>query len=145
VFGRSVRPGRRRPDPFVNAGLADTLGSGVRNLYRYTRVYSGQEPELIEGDVFTTIIPLGRSMPSDGTEHGIEDVTVTTQKLLDSERSVLEALRSDGSMTIKTLVEATGLSQRQVSRILVSLREYGLLRREGSDRSGKWVVLTSLR
>ncbi|MDR1078675.1 MAG: winged helix DNA-binding protein [Propionibacteriaceae bacterium] len=117
----------------------------MRNLYRYTRVYSGQEPELIEGDVFTTIIPLGRSMPSDGTEHGIEDVTVTTQKLLDSERSVLEALRSDGSMTIKTLVEATGLSQRQVSRILVSLREYGLLRREGSDRSGKWVVLTSLR
>ncbi|MDR2355331.1 MAG: putative DNA binding domain-containing protein [Clostridiales Family XIII bacterium] len=43
---------------FVNIGYADTLGSGVRNLYKYTKIYSGGEPELIEGDVFRTIVPL---------------------------------------------------------------------------------------
>lgn len=43
---------------FVNIGLSDQLGSGVRNLYKYTKIYSGQEPELIEGDVFKTIVPL---------------------------------------------------------------------------------------
>lgn len=32
---------------FVNIGRADKLGSGVRNLYRYTKMYSGGEPELI--------------------------------------------------------------------------------------------------
>jgi len=42
----------------VNIGRADKLGSGVRNLYKYTKIYSGNEPELIEGDVFKTIIPL---------------------------------------------------------------------------------------
>jgi ATP-dependent DNA helicase RecG len=46
---------------FVNIGYADTLGSGVRNLYKYTKIYSSGEPELIEGDVFTTIIPLDLS------------------------------------------------------------------------------------
>jgi len=39
---------------FVNIGLSDQLGSGVRNLYKYTKIYSGQEPELIESDVFKT-------------------------------------------------------------------------------------------
>ncbi|MDR1571474.1 MAG: putative DNA binding domain-containing protein [Clostridiales Family XIII bacterium] len=44
---------------FVNIGYADTLGSGVRNLYRYTKIYTnGEEPELIEGDMFRTIVPL---------------------------------------------------------------------------------------
>ena len=44
---------------FRDAGLADELGSGMRNTYKYTRLYSGQEPQFIEGaDVFRTIIPL---------------------------------------------------------------------------------------
>ena len=43
---------------FVNIGRADTLGSGVRNLYKYTRVYCGGEPALEEGDVFRIFVPL---------------------------------------------------------------------------------------
>lgn len=37
---------------------ADELGSGMRNTYKYTQLYSGGTPEFIEGDVFRTIIPL---------------------------------------------------------------------------------------
>jgi hypothetical protein len=49
---------------FVNIGYADELGSGMRNLYRYTRIYTnGAEPELIEGDIFRTIIPLVADNP----------------------------------------------------------------------------------
>jgi ATP-dependent DNA helicase RecG len=43
---------------FRNIGMADELGSGVRNLYYYAMRYSGKLPEMIEGDVFRTIIPL---------------------------------------------------------------------------------------
>jgi ATP-dependent DNA helicase RecG len=44
---------------FRDAGLADELGSGMRNTYKYTRLYSGQEPQFIEGaDVFRTVVPL---------------------------------------------------------------------------------------
>ena len=39
-------------------GLADELGSGMRNTYKYTRLYSGGTPEFIEGDVFRTVVPL---------------------------------------------------------------------------------------
>ena len=43
---------------FMNIGYADQLGSGMRNMYYYSKLYSGKEPQLIEGDVFTTIVPL---------------------------------------------------------------------------------------
>ncbi|MDR1321210.1 MAG: hypothetical protein LBK56_07270 [Gracilibacteraceae bacterium] len=57
---------------FVNIGYADTLGSGVRNLMKYTKLYSGGEPELIEGDIFKTIIPLGSNVPVSVAELPIE-------------------------------------------------------------------------
>ena len=57
-WNRSQFPGKINPDSFtpypknpilakffVNIGRADTLGSGVRNLYKYTNIYCGCEPE----------------------------------------------------------------------------------------------------
>ena len=43
---------------FREIGYSDELGSGMRNSYKYTMMYSGAEPEFIEGDVFKIIIPL---------------------------------------------------------------------------------------
>ncbi|MCL1917397.1 MAG: putative DNA binding domain-containing protein [Peptococcaceae bacterium] len=70
-WNRSNRHGRINPEDFtpdaknpllawffVNIGRADWMGSGIRNLYKYAKIYSGGEPELIEGDVFKTVIPL---------------------------------------------------------------------------------------
>ena len=46
---------------FVNIGRTDTIGSGVRNLYKYTPIYSeGGMPELFEDDVFKISIPLNK-------------------------------------------------------------------------------------
>ena len=43
---------------FREIGLADELGSGMRNVYKVTKLYSGGTPQFIEGDIFKTIIPL---------------------------------------------------------------------------------------
>lgn len=43
---------------FRNIGYADQMGSGVRNLFKYTRLYSGKDPEFKEGDIFRIIVPL---------------------------------------------------------------------------------------
>ncbi|MDE6204213.1 MAG: putative DNA binding domain-containing protein, partial [Lachnospiraceae bacterium] len=61
-----ITPDNLEPNPknpiiasfFRNIGYADQLGSGVRNLFKYSRFYSGRESEFIEGDVFKIIIPL---------------------------------------------------------------------------------------
>lgn len=46
---------------FREIGLADELGSGMKNTYKYTALYSGRVPEFIEGDVFRMIIPLNEA------------------------------------------------------------------------------------
>ena len=50
---------------FKEIGRADELGSGVRKLFKYCRHYSGgKTPELIEGDIFKSIIPSYTSYPA---------------------------------------------------------------------------------
>lgn len=46
---------------FREIGLADELGSGMRNTYKFTKLYSGGMPQFVEGDVFKTIIPLNET------------------------------------------------------------------------------------
>lgn len=43
---------------FREIGLADELGSGMRNTYKYTEMYSGGEPRFEEGNIFRITIPL---------------------------------------------------------------------------------------
>ena len=43
---------------FRETTLADELGSGMRNAYKYAKLYSGQYPQFIEGDVFRAVVPL---------------------------------------------------------------------------------------
>ena len=43
---------------FKEIGFADSLCSGIRNLYKYTHIYLEFEPNFEEGDVFRTIVPL---------------------------------------------------------------------------------------
>lgn len=39
---------------FSEIGWAEELGSGIRNIFRYTKIYSGADPKFIEDDVFKT-------------------------------------------------------------------------------------------
>lgn len=72
---------------FKEIGWVDELGSGVRNIYKYNKIYSGADPEFVEGDVFKTIIPLTTQASTQATTQA------TTQA---------EDVRDDG---IKALLE----------------------------------------
>lgn len=69
--------------------MADELGSGMRNTYKYTRLYSGGTPEFIEDDVFRTIVPLapvavekvGPQKNAQVTTQVITQVTITDKIL----------------------------------------------------------------
>jgi len=62
-------------DFFRSIGMADELGSGVRNLFKYGRRYSGQDPQMIDGDVFRIIVPLNDNYSFDaGGNNRLEKV-----------------------------------------------------------------------
>ena len=61
LYPKQFRPYSKNPSiakVFREVSLADELGSGMRNTYKYTQLYSKVEPKFIEGDLFTIIIPL---------------------------------------------------------------------------------------
>ncbi len=60
---------------FKEIGWVDELGSGVRNIYKYNKIYSGAEPTFIEGDVFKTIIPLVTKASDQVTDQASDQVT----------------------------------------------------------------------
>lgn len=75
---------------FREVSLADELGSGMRNTYKYTKLYSGGEPQFIEGDLFRTIIPLkpiatakvGPASAQDTTQDTVQDTTQDREQML---------------------------------------------------------------
>ncbi len=58
---------------FKEVGLADELGSGVKNMVKYTKIYSGRVPEFKEDDIFRTVIPLENDQ--DMTKINDQDMT----------------------------------------------------------------------
>ena len=76
---------------FREIGYAEELGSGVKNLYKYSKLYGGSDPKLVEDDVFTTTISLkemseqvehliGKQVPS---KQQVSTEQVTTQAILE--------------------------------------------------------------
>lgn len=55
----------------------------MRNTYKYTRPYSGTEPQFVEGDIFRTIIPLGEAATA---TMGPTSVSATTEVKLEKEK-----------------------------------------------------------
>lgn len=43
---------------FTQMGRSEELGSGTRNLYKFSRLYTGKDPVLEDGDWFTAFVPV---------------------------------------------------------------------------------------
>lgn len=48
-------------DVFVQTGIAEKLGSGLRSLMKASELYTGEEPEFEDGDVFAATVPVSRT------------------------------------------------------------------------------------
>lgn len=117
---------------FVNIGRADRMGSGIRNLYKYTKIYSGGEPELIEGDVFKTIVPLSGTS---WTVHNVPGVPDNGTALL-----ILNSITDEPAITYAQLSEKLSMNRKTIQRHIQKLKDSGKLKRIGSERSGHWEI-----
>ena len=125
---------------FREIGYADELGSGMRNSYKYTKLYSGGTPVFEEGDIFRTTIPLKEIAtkkvgPMDTTGKTTEKTTEKTADL------IIRLMRKEPTITINQMATAAGITVDGINYHLRKLREKGAIDRVGGDKGGKWVVL----
>ena len=62
------------------------------------------------------------------------------KKGADHKHEILTLLEKNPSMTQVQLMEALGLSRKQVQTLIKELQEKHLLVREGSNRKWRWIV-----
>ncbi len=52
----------------------------------------------------------------------------------------MQRLEENPEITQVKLMEEFDLSRKQIQKIIKDLREEGIVERQGSNRSGKWIV-----
>ncbi len=125
---------------FKEIGWAEELGSGVRNIVKYSKVYSGTIPEFIDGDVFKTKISLNGTV--NGTVNDTVNGTVNDGvKLTPTEQAVLDCIRENNLINVAEIVDSTKKGRSTIMRTIKSLKEKGFIQRVGSDKTGSWEIL----
>ena len=137
---------------FRNIGYADQLGSGVRNLFKYSRIYSGEEPVFDEGDVFRIIVPLDEELEGENDKSFIQ-ATQSTQSATQSTQSATQsedlvnisalirgAIIECATISQKEIAEKTGLNINTIKYHVRKMQKEGALERVGTPRNGYWVV-----
>lgn len=112
---------------FVNIGYADSLGSGVRNLYKFTKIYSGGEPDFEEGDVFKLTVPLE-----------MEDKNKNYAELNFTERQmkILDMIKKNKSVTMDYIAVELKISKKTVSREVQEIKKTCLFHMIRSRKNG---------
>ena len=122
---------------FREIGLADELGSGMRNTYKYTQLYSGQNPLFEEGNIFRTVIPLKKiATQKVGGDNVAQDVAqgVVHDKIALAE-FIKEKVRSNDRITRKAIADEAGVSVKTIER---AIKEIDNLNYVGSGNNGHW-------
>ena len=172
-----ITPENMEPNPknpiiasfFRNIGYSDQLGSGVRNLYKYTKFYSGREPELIEGDIFRIIVPLDdyysfdydvKTIPNDENTIPNDEKTIPNDEntipndertilnlsgdFTETQKAVIRYILDNPEITQAELAGKLDMSVVGIKYVIKKLKEKDVIYREGSNRGGYWVVKIQL-
>ena len=121
---------------FTNIGYADQLGSGVRNLFKYTRIYSGCDPKLIEDDVFKTIVPFATGVVNDDIGVVNNGNGVANTELNDTEKNRREASGKRRGKTGGKQAE----NRRKTGGILTTNDEKFFKQLEPHLSKGEWIT-----
>lgn len=142
---------------FIQLGRVDELGSGVINVNKFIKKYSGQEnPTFVEGTTFKITIPLAHEK-TDGASVGAIDgafvgaidgaIQGISAGIKDKLTTLLKAISSNEGKRIPEYQEITQLgSERTIERYVQQLREGELIEFKGdSPQTGGYYLTEKLK
>lgn len=146
VFNRRYR-NRRIGDFLKEMHLTEGRNTGFRKILNALE-RNGSPAPIFETDserlsFCTTIFIHPQFLSPNGTKDGTKSGTKQAAPNRRTERVqlILSAVQEDPQITVRALVEDLGISKNTILRILKELQENGTIKREGSSRKGRWVVL----
>ena len=118
-------------------------GSGLTRICNETKALEGYKEELkpvfkSTPTQFQTIIFASSNTPNVGDHDG--DMSET--KLTERQHQILNLIKESPTITGKQMSEMLSVSQRTIERDLSALQKLGVLKHEGKDNDGVWVLNT---
>ena len=66
---------------------------------------------------------------------------MSEKKLTERQQKILNLIKESPTITGKQMSEILSVSQRTIERDLATLQKIGVLKREGKDNDGLWVMV----
>lgn len=125
---------------FTQMGRSEELGSGTRNLYKFSRLYTGRDPVLEDGDQFTAFVPVPPVMAGIAENEDDHDAATSAERggavvgsrrnctRAEVERAVDDLIARYGSFPASAVSElVTSVGERTVRRYLADMVKEGKL------------------
>lgn len=128
--------------PVYLAGYIERLGTGTNDMIAACAAKGLRNPEFVQDEDFRTII-----WRKDSLADKVND-KVKTILVADNQRIVYSIINDadkandkvKSRLTTSFISQETGLSYPTVQRIIAYLVKSGLVRREGADKNGYWII-----
>lgn len=115
--------------------LMEHWGSGIPRIIDKVVEAGLREPEFIDGDIDLRINIYRRQNSDNVTKNVTKDVTIGT-----NEGKLIALIAENPTITQTKLAKELDVTTRTIKRILSKLQEEGIVRREGTNRNGRWIV-----
>ena len=117
-------------------------GSGLTRIYNETKALDGYKDELkpvfkSTPTQFQTIIYATADIPNVGDHDG----DVSNTKLTERQQKILNLIKESPTITGKQMSETLSVSQRTIERDLSALQKLDVLKHEGKDNDGVWILV----
>lgn len=115
--------------------LMEHWGSGIPRIIDRVVEAGLREPEFIDGDIDLRINIYRRQNSDNVTKNVTKDVTIGT-----NEGKLIALIAENPTITQTKLAKELDVTTRTIKRILSKLQEEGIVRREGTNRNGRWII-----
>lgn len=137
---------RSLANAFAYMNLVEAWGSGIPKLMQAMKEYGLREPEFIDMEVaFRINLYRGQNevIEVKNSYYDLDDPNKEHNDLKDDlETRLSELIRKNPELTHKALGEALSVSAATIKRTLTKMQHEGKVIREGSNRKGKWILIS---
>ena len=142
---KDVSSERRNPilaNVMAQLDYMEKRGSGLTRICNETKALEGYKDELkpvfkSTPTQFQTIIYAA----ADTQNVGDHDGDMSETKLTERQQKILNLIKESPTITGKQMSETLSVSQRTIERDLSTMQNMGIIKHEGKDNSGVWIVI----
>ena len=136
---------------FTQMGRSEELGTGLRNVFKYSKAYSGNDNVIfLEEDIFMVQVPLfstdtdidsniDSNIDSDIVVDNVTD-NVTDNVAKKRSNLIVNEIRLNNLISIDQLAKKLKVTRRTIIRDIEKMKNQNLISRIGPDKGGHWEI-----